>query len=301
MRPSLGFRRFGEIFGVSQWMLLFNIGRYLRVKLHQILVGRWEVASVLGAYTLADDISRLPASELLSPINRALFPSFAKVKESAEKLKEQYLLAQGVQTLVAIPAAAGLALVAGEAVPLLLGEQWYSAIPFVQILALINIAQALTTSGMYVLLAIGHTRINALFVWSQVVLFAALAMSPVIERTAMDVAWLSLAVAAVALWLQFWLLIRKLPVLGFREIAAVSLRPLLAAGLMALAIENLPLPDGTGLVIALAAKVLVGVTVYLCCVAILWIVSGKPAGAETYIAEKTRGIWRPALARLQGL
>src|SRR5262249_13556092 len=98
MRPRLSFKRFHEIFGVSQWMLVANIGEYLRVTLHKMLVGRWSSPSIMGAYSLADEISSLPSGELLAPIGRALFPAFASVKHDLPALKEKFLLAQGIQT-----------------------------------------------------------------------------------------------------------------------------------------------------------------------------------------------------------
>lgn len=296
MRPRLSLKRFKEIFGVSQWMLLYNVGRYLSMKMHRIIVGRWESASVLGAYTIAGDIAQLPTSELLSPINRALFPSFAKAKSSAEALKRQFLLAQGVQTLVAVPAAAGLALVAAEAVPIMLGEKWLSAIPFVQILALINIAQALSTSGFYVLLAIGKTRINAAFIWLQVVMFGGLALTPIIERSALELAYLLLVVSAVALWAQFWLVARHVPILRVREILSESLRPLFASLIMALAITNLPAKlDDLSLMLQLATKISVGAAVYAFVISALWLLQGRPDGAERYIIQKTRPVWQSLL------
>ena len=182
MRPKPSFEKIREIFSVSQWMLVFGIGRYLRMKLHRLLVGRWESASVMGAYSLADDISLMPSTAVLAPVNRALFPAFSKVQESERRLKEIFLLAQGVQTLIAVPAAAGLALVAEEAVAMLLGPTWQQAVPFVQLLALISIAQALTNSGTYTLLALGKARVNAIFVWTQVILFITLALSPLIDQ-----------------------------------------------------------------------------------------------------------------------
>ncbi|MEO1036272.1 MAG: oligosaccharide flippase family protein [Pseudomonadota bacterium] len=299
MRPRLAISRFREIFGVSQWMLLYNIGRYLNLKLHRIIVGRWESAGVLGAYTIAGDIAQLPTSELISPINRALFPSFAKVKTSEKKLKRQFLLAQGVQTLVAVPAAVGLALVAAEAVPFMLGQKWLSAVPFVQVLALINIAQALSTSGFYVLLAVGKTRINAVFVWLQVVMFGGLAFTSIIDRNAIELSYLLFGVSLAALWIQFWLVTRHVPLLGISDILRESARPLVAALAMTAALRSLPeFIVSANVTVLLVAKVAIGAIVYVGTLFALWHALGRPAGAENYIIEKTRGIWRPILSRL---
>ena len=175
MRPRLGLKKFREIFSVSQWMLVRSIGGYFQLKLHLAIVGARESASVLGAYSLASEISALPSSELLAPINRVLFPAFVRVKHDLAELKRVVLLAQGVQTMIAMPAAIGLILVSSEAVLLLLGEKWMGAVPFVEIFALISFMSSIATSGAYVLITLGKIRLMAISSWVQVGLFATLA------------------------------------------------------------------------------------------------------------------------------
>lgn len=74
------------------------------------------------------DLSTLPSTELLMPINRVLFPAFVQVRQRPDELKRVFLLAQSVQSLVAIPASAGLALTAPQLVAVLLGPQWAMAV-----------------------------------------------------------------------------------------------------------------------------------------------------------------------------
>lgn len=295
MRPKPSFVKFREIFGVSQWMLIYGIGRYLRMKLHRILVGGWEPAATMGAYSVADDISLMPTGAVLAPVNRALFPAFSKVQESASRLKEMFLLAQGIQTLIAVPAAAGLAIVAEEIVVILLGADWQQAVPFLQVLALINIAKALTSSGTYILLVLDRARVNALFIWAQVIVFGALALTPLIGHRAMDVAQLSLFVAALGLWLQFWLVSRNVSQLRLLDILAVSIRPLIAAAAMAASVIYVTNHFALPLVLQFVVKVLLGASTYCLSIYLLWVATGRPKGAETYVFDKARNIWRAGL------
>jgi O-antigen/teichoic acid export membrane protein len=249
----------------------------------------------MGAYTLADEISSMPTGELLAPINRALFPSFAKVKDDPARLKEIFLLAQGVQTLIAVPAAAGLAVIAQEAVPILLGDNWDATIPFIQVLALVNIAQALTTSGVYVLIVIGQVRTSALFGWVKVALFAVLALTVFYESEAINIAWLRLLVGGTGLWLLLWLLVRGFPLLRAREVVANTIRPLLAAAVMALCVTYLATQLAVSIILALVLKVAVGAIVYTASIAALWRLAGRPPGAESYVLGKASSLiaaWR---------
>jgi lipopolysaccharide exporter len=163
MRPRLSLVRVREMLGVSQWLLARTTGVYLESQLHRMVVGRRDTAAMLGTYTMAGDISAMPSTELLMPINRVLFPAFVIVKENPEELKRVFLLAQSVQSLIAIPASAGLALVAPELIALMLGDKWLMAVPLVQIFALAYLAEAMLSSATYLMITLDHVKTLALF------------------------------------------------------------------------------------------------------------------------------------------
>lgn len=296
MRPRLSFEKFKDIFSVSQWMLARSIGAYLQSNLHRVLVGRWTPATTMGAYTLADEVSSMPSGELLAPLNRVLFPAFAAATDNPSELKRLFLLAQGLQTLIAVPAAVGLALVADEAVRLLLGEKWLLAVPFLQVLALVNIGQALTTSSGYVLIVLGKVKSSVIGMWLLIAVFAALALTVFAGAEALTIAWLRLAVGAGGgIWLSFWLLIRALPGLRYRDVFNTSIRPLLGASGMAIVLVSLSSYLRLPLAMVLGIKILLGATSYIGLTLGLWRLAGYPEGAETYLLNNARAL----LARRQ--
>jgi len=286
MRPRLSLEKFREIFSVSQWMLVRSIGGYLNNKLHQMIVGNRESTDLMGAYSLADEISALPSTELLAPLNRVLFPAFVKVSHDLMELKRVFLLAQGVQTLVGVPAAVGLALVAHEAVLLLLGEKWLSAVPFVQIIALVNVMIAITTSGSYILITLGKIRTIALYSWIQVGLFAALAFLVIPQGGALHIAWLRLVVAVIGIMVFIWLLLREFQGLRLIEILASVIRPLTATLIMAFCVLNIRSIVDFHSTLLLATQVVFGAISYSLSIMLLWRLAGCPKGAESYLLEK---------------
>ncbi len=294
MRPRLSLARFGDIFAVSQWMLVRGIAGYLDTKLHQFLVGRRESAAVMGAYTLGDDISAMPTTELLAPLNRVLFPAFVRVKHAPAELKRVFLLAQGVQSLIGIPAGVGLALVAREAVTILLGERWLAAVPFVEVMALISIANAMLTSGGYLLITLDRARLLALYSAIQVAAFATLALIAIPTGGAMQIAWLRLAIAAGGIISLVVILRRSAVDLRVSELLASVHRPLLGAAAMALVLEQGIAPLQFGPATLLALKIPVGALTYACTVALAWQLAGRPAGAETFLLDKARHMLRRA-------
>jgi lipopolysaccharide exporter len=289
MRPSLSLEKFQEVFKVSQWMLVRGVGIYLNQNLHKILVGRWSAATVMGAYTLADEIAAIPTGELLAPLNRVLFPAFSKVQDNLEELKRLLLLAQGVQALLAIPAAVGLALIAEDAVRVLLGEKWLIAVPFVQVLALAGIAHSLTTSGNYVVLVRGRIRDLALLTWTQVALFAVSAFF--LPEQPLAVAWLRLGIASLGILLTFQMLMRVLPIVRPHEILRASVRPIMGASAMAAFVTILPFPAAVPVAAILALKIALGASVYILMVLTAWWLAGRPRGPESYILDTLAGVF----------
>lgn len=292
MRPRLSLQKFDDIFSVSQWMLVRSIGAYLNKNLHMFFVGNRADTATMGGYSLADQISAMPTTELLAPLNRVLFPAFVQARENISELKRLFLLAQGVQTLAAIPAAVGLALVAHEAVLILLGEKWLIAVPFVEWLALGSAFSAIATSGGYILITMGKVKDAAVVTWANVALFVigALVLSP--EAGALDLAKLRLATVVLGLLLALILLKRTLVNLSSLDMLRTVYRPIIGASAMAVAIGSAPFSSTIAPLVALQLKIGIGLVVFPATVLFVWWFAGKPEGAERYLLEKAVYITR---------
>ena len=290
MRARLSLEKFGEIFGVSQWMLINSIGNYINNNLHRTLVGRSTNATVMGGYTLSDEISSMPSTEVLAPLNRILFPTFVRAKNNPEELKRNFLLAQGLQSLIAIPASLGLALVAREAVVVLLGEKWLMVVPFIQVLALTNIIQAIATSTGYVLLSLGKNRNATVTTWTQVLLFAAIALLVLQHPQALDLARLRLACVAVGLLVALVMLMRTMRNVSLFDMLRNVVRPLLAAAVMAGVIHAIAPIAPSAPALRLVTMIVAGGVGYTLTVLAAWTLVGRPQGAESYLIEKIANV-----------
>lgn len=290
MRPRLSLEKFKAIFAVSQWMILRSIANYLNAHMHQFIVGGRTDAATVGGYSLAQQIASMPSTELLAPLNRVLFPAFVKAKHDPVELKRVFLLAQGVQTLVVMPLSVGLAMLATEAVAILLGAQWQFVVPFVQVLALASIAQSISVSGSYLLLTLGDFGRQTLLTVAQLLLFLAGALWLLPTGGAQEIANLRLGVIVVGLALSVALLLNRMAGIRLTDILMTVHRPLIASGVMALAISAVASQLHTTLLLALAIKAAVGGIVYLATIATLWWLTGRPEGSETYVLGKLRGL-----------
>lgn len=287
-RPKLTLVCLAKLWSFSQWVLVRNLGGYGQLHLDKFILGRRTDATTLGAYTLADEIAAMPATELLAPLGRVLFPVFVQVADDAEKLRAVFCKAIGVQSLLALPAGVGLALVAEEAVLFLLGEKWRLAIPMVQVLSLISIFNALSYSAAYLLLALGHVRLQALLAWMQLLLLGSLALLIFPDAGVQGITYLRLLTSALGFGAIVILVLHYVKAVRLADFVANTWRPLLATGLMAIVLPSIPRLLWLPQVAHLALLVVAGAIVYSLSVMILWRISGCRDGAETYLLEQSR-------------
>jgi O-antigen/teichoic acid export membrane protein len=285
-RPRLSTRKIGALWSFSQWMLLRNLGTYGALQVDKLVVGRRAGAATLGHYTLADEIAAMPVTELLAPIGRVLLPAFVRVADRPAELRRAFGLALGVQTLIALPAGVGLTMVADTAVPLLLGAQWTAAIPLVQVLALIGVATALTHSSAYLLLALGKVKLQAVFVWGQLLVLAGLLWLALPSSGAEAIAKARLAVAIAAMFGLFALAIATTSAVRLADILRHSWRPVAGTAAMAAVLYAIPAFPEFPAALRLAAQVAIGALVYALAIFVLWRSAGSPEGAERYVLEK---------------
>ena len=154
----------GQIFGTR---LLFYANR----NVDNILIGRFLGARALGAYALAYNVMLSPLSRLAWPIQTVFFPAFASIQDDRERMARMWLRVNRLVAAVTVPAMAGLVVVAPEFVHVVLGDRWSSAVPVIQILAVVGLLQSLQSLNSSILQATGRAGV---LLWYA---FVALALS----------------------------------------------------------------------------------------------------------------------------
>ena len=288
-RPHLSLARLSRIWSFSQWNLLKSTAAYMSARVDRFVLGRRVDASVVGAYSMADEIASMPTTELLAPLGRVMFPAFVRAKGDPPELCRVVLLAFSVQAMVGIPAGVGVALVANEAVPILLGRHWLAAIPFMQILGLVGVATALIHSSYYMLMTLGRMRTLAIFQCCQFLALVVLLFGVFPHSGGQGAAMSRLAVAAGGLVVMQVLTRSAVPGFGVTSMFKAAWRPLVAAMVMAAAVLAVAgLLSSASLIVLLSAKVAAGVIGYALAIVLLWRAAGCPDGAEAYFVEKLR-------------
>jgi O-antigen/teichoic acid export membrane protein len=285
--PRLTLARWRGFVGASFWLALRTMGGYAAQELDKFVVGRRDGTAVLGGYSIASQIAAMPTSELLAPLSRALFPALAAIKDDESALRRMYVLALGIQCTLALPAAAGLAMVAGDLVPVMLGEKWIEAAPILAALALAFGASALTHSGTYLLMTLGRYRAQSLLQWALAGSLALLVFVIFPRADAIQIAWFRVALSLGSILAITALSLRCLPSVELIDLLAAVRRPVLATLAMVAALAALAGPCASLSVWgALGVKVVTGAAAYAASLLALWRIEGRPQGAERWMLDR---------------
>ena len=138
-RHPFAFPQFTSIRRAIQYSRHILIGRLSWAAYNDsdfIVAGRVLGEARLGAYTLAWTLAHTPLEKLTTLVNRVTPSVFAKLQKDPEALRRYLCSITGVMALVIFPATIGIALVAPEFVPVVLGSKWNGAILPLELLSL---------------------------------------------------------------------------------------------------------------------------------------------------------------------
>ncbi|WP_144299636.1 lipopolysaccharide biosynthesis protein [Elioraea rosea] len=297
-RPGFSLAKTHELWSFSSWTLVTHVSGYFADKVDQMTVGLSLGAPAMGTYAVGGELAALPTEELVVPPTRALYAVYSRVSHDAAALREHYLQALSFIALIACATSTGIALVAEDAVRVVLGEKWLETVPLLPWLALSAGLFGMARSAVSVLLAAGYARVNALRGLAFVTVLVPTTAIGVQLGGAEGVAIARLGVTAVIAPVMFLLLIRFLH-LRVTDLTAALWRPLTAAALMAAAVMAAHPSMPTLPPLRLVAEAGLGAMVYVGSVFALWVTSGRPRGSEhvlfTIIIHRI--IRRPKIAR----
>lgn len=289
-RPRFSLAASRELLGFSKWLLINNILFFMLHRGCTFIIARLFGAASLGIYTISYEISSLPSTELVAPINRVMFPGFSKMRE-VERISQAYLKLFGLITLTILPLGIGIAAVASPLVATALGDKWLAAIPVIQLLAVHGAIGATQGNNGVVWLALGHPRMltgfAAMFV---AVLFPAVYFFMNAYGT-VGVGFAYLLAHAVTVPYSM-VITKRLLKFSWPSFINTLWRPLLGVMVMYGAVRYLDtLLVGHPAFLRLLFGSLCGALVYAMVVLLVWRIAGKPEGAEQFVlARVTKGL-----------
>ena len=289
-RPRFTLTHAKQLFSFSGWVLLNSSLTVAFSRVPHLFVGRTLGAQSLGAYTVASEIALLAQTELIAPINRAMFPGYARLVSDPPLFRKTCVDATAAIMLIALPVSVGIAVLAAPFVRLLLGAQWGEAVPLIQVLSVSATVSALTSNNISIYLAMGRPHLaSATFASRLVVTAIGLAL---LNQTsgAIGVAYAELAAALAAMIVSLPTLFTSIHIRPRQYLGALW-RPLLASGLMGWVISAWVQPgfnaDRAGsAVVELLAGTLIGLVMYPLAIALLWRIGGAQDAVEAQVLRR---------------
>jgi O-antigen/teichoic acid export membrane protein len=283
-RPRFSLGEWRSLISFSKWMLLTNIGYFFSGRIETFTIGRVVDMHAVGMYEVASEISNLPTGEIVWPIQRALYPGYAKVGDDRERLAKNYLDGVAIIMMIALPAALGIVVTAQLIIDLFLGPKWADALPLLQILSIAGMLRIGYANTGPVVLALGRARLLSYLSILNVALTIGLVIPGTLIAGTKGAAYgiLGASLATLAIYVATTLRLTHISVLRL----CCSLWRTLAAGLvMALSVAALLalLPQIgflSAAVLELPLAVIIGALLYVGVHLGLWMLAGSPSGPE---------------------
>lgn len=295
-RPRLELSKARELFNFSRWLLINNCAGFFKERSADFFIGRISGPQALGTYNIAYELAHLPTTEIGAPINRALLPGFARLDKSSD-IAQAYAHAVQLLSLIALPIATCIYILAPFIVPVMLGNKWLAAVPLMQLLASNGALLLFHASICTVLIARGHpARVMYANLGYTVLLLGLLGTIFFVNKDigVVGAAYAALLTSLVSTPLYLYQLHHCLglrPGLFLRSV----MRPTLACAAIALVVPALlPLHHPSMGVVEclgwLVAGGTIAVLVYALAILAAWALVGRPESAERTVLRQAQSM-----------
>ena len=137
--------------GIVQYV--YNQGDY-------VVVGKVLGMTPLGFYTQAYNLANLPVNTISRVANTVLFPAYARIRDDANRLAGAFLESFRMVSVLSVPMAVGLLILAPDLVIFLIGEKWRNSIPILQAFSILSLVRPLSGTTSPLFLAVNRPGYN---------------------------------------------------------------------------------------------------------------------------------------------
>lgn len=127
--------------------------------LYPLVIGKFFSSQQLGLYSRAQGFAALPSTNFSNILGSVTFPVLSKINDDFPRLVSVYRRMMRTSAFVVFPMMVGLAVIAEPLIKVLLNEQWYECVPYLQLLCIALIWQPLSYIQINVLKVIGRTDV----------------------------------------------------------------------------------------------------------------------------------------------
>jgi len=124
-----------------------------------LIAGRILGKDILGVYAIAMRIASLPIDKLSSIFTQIGLTTFAKIQSDLDAVQKSFLRLVKISNIFSFPLFIGLAIIAPNLIPLVLGDNWAAVIVPIQILCIIMPVRLVSILFPPIITGVGHPEI----------------------------------------------------------------------------------------------------------------------------------------------
>jgi O-antigen/teichoic acid export membrane protein len=173
-RFSFSLARARELWSFSMAMFGIRALQFVQTAMMRGLLGYFFGPVVLGYFFMARRMTNLMHELLTAPTSRVALPTFAQVQADRERARRLLRSGMRMLSLIAVPGYVGLIVLAPVGLPLMLGDEWLPAIPYLQLLSLGGLIKPVITVQFAALRGLGMPGWSLGFSLANTVVLAAL-------------------------------------------------------------------------------------------------------------------------------
>jgi O-antigen/teichoic acid export membrane protein len=291
-RPRFEFRSWREILGFSKWNAVNAVAHAMSLRAGSFFIGKLGGMGGLGLFNMADGVAFLPSSAIGAPINRAVYPGYAMTAHDPPRLRDAFYRVMALISLVVVPAGVGMAAVADSLTKVMVGPEFQGIAPLIAILAFRGLIHALVSNVPYIYLALGKPQLASYSLLARALILLPLLYVGLLHSGVIGAAWAFTASMMLEIPIHLFLARQQLGV-RVRTFLRSVWRPTIAAGLMFVLVRFVsvkwePPADRSALIARLIALIAAGVVSYVGSVVALWVLAGRPRGAEKMVLDGAR-------------
>lgn len=250
-----------DVFNYSLKMLGSNLTSYVNHQIGQIYSSSFLGQTTTGILQMAYTLAGLPLQKIGEIFDKVAFPSISRMKDDLDQARRIFLLMHRYLFMITCPMFVGLAIIAEDLVPVLLGEKWMPVVLPLQLFCLLNIFRISGQLVPRILAGMGNINASLKFqVITAIALVIALRIGVEYDLLGMLIAWL---IAYPCVYVPLILDTRKTMQVSIREFLASIAPAIVSSLLMVLVVGGLAslIKQEPGLVL-LIIKISIGVIVY---------------------------------------
>lgn len=135
-RPAVEFsmKSFKELFGFGSKLMISGIINTVYQNIYYLIIGKFYTSAQLGQYTRAEQFKNIFSENLTSVVQRVSYPVLSSIQNEEERLLAAYRKIIKTTMMVAFGCMLGMAAIARPIILILIGEKWFQAVTYLQIM-----------------------------------------------------------------------------------------------------------------------------------------------------------------------